>query len=106
MLESFKIHENLVHPSLAAAFICCILSRFGFKDISQLKKYSTPKYNLEQRYPDIDGRLTVGELFYSLERECARDRPIVIRIFARQDLNNYATDKITFIGDFVQLLWE
>ena len=101
----FKIlHENLVHPSLAAAFTCCILSRFGFKDISQLKKYSTPNYNLEQRYPDIDCRLTVAELFYSLERE--RECPNVIRIIARQDLNNYATDKITSIAEFVQLLWE
>ena len=72
--------------------------------ISQLKKYSTPNYNLEQRYPDIDCRLTVAELFYSLERE--RECPNVIRIIARQDLNNYATDKITSIADFVQLLWE
>ena len=101
----FKIlHENLVHPSLAAAFTCCVLSRFGFKGISQLKKYSTPNYNLEQRYPDIDCRLTVAELFYSLERE--RECPNVIKIIARQDLNNYATDKITSIAEFVQLLWE
>ena len=104
-ISCFKIlHEYLVHPSLAAAFTCCILNRFGFKDISQLKKYSTPNYNLEQRYPDIDCRLTVAELFYGLERE--RECPNVIRIIARQDLNNYATDKITSIADFVQLLWE
>ena len=98
------LHENLVHPSVAAAFMCSVLSRFGFKDIGDLQKYATPNYNLELTHPEVDLRLTVAEFFYSLERE--RECPNVIRIIARQHLNNYAIDKITSIADFVQLLCE
>ena len=98
------LQENLVHPSVAAAFICSVLTRFGFKDISDLQKFATPNYNLELTYSEVDLRLTVAEFFYSLERK--RECPNVIRIIAREHLNNYATDKITSIADFVQLLHE
>ena len=94
------LYENLVRPSEAAAFTCCVLTRFG-KDVTDLQKYATPNYNLEQKYPEVDLRLTVTELFNNVER-----KDDVIRIIARQDRNNYATDKITFIADFVQLLCE
>ena len=94
------LYENLVRPSEAAAFTCCVLTRFG-KDVSDLQEYATPNYNLEQKYPEVDLRLTVTELFNSVEK-----KDDVIRIIARQDLNNYATDKIAFIADFVQLLYE
>ena len=104
LVQYFDIlYRKLGHPSIAAAFICSILTRFGFKDIGDLQKYATPNYNLELTYPEVDLRLTVAEFFYSLDRK--RECPNVIRIIAREHLNNYASDKITSIAGFVQLLW-